>query len=1056
MIERILGIDIGIASLGWAVVEFDGENRKNNKIIDCGVRIFDKAENPKTGESLALPRRSAKRLRKRLDRKARRLKALKNLFVQKNIITGEELKVLYDTSEHTKDSWLLRVEALNRALNKKEFARVLTHLLKHRGFKSMRKAEEKEGDVGKMKTAIETNAELMTKKGYLTFGQMVVYETKDGEAKRNRGGSYKNSISRSIIEQEAKIIFDKQRGFGVDFADTEFEKEFLEIFNSQKEPLDEEALRKMVGKCTFFPDEPRAPKASLSAETFVALTKIINNIKIIDSFFNERVLDGDEIEIVLNELFRVKAPTYKNLRKILALRDDEKFKFLDYKKDEKAENKSFFELKGFHTLKKAIIDASGDVIFVNLKNTPKFLDMVAEVLTYNKTDTEIVAKLQKLFENIELEPKIKQNIIEALKDIDTKDFRKFINLSFKALEKILPFMLIGHRYDDACRLADMHHSKRVEPKGLKSLPIATEKTTNPVVKRAVAQSRKVINAIIRKYNMPDKIHIELARELKHSYKERKKIEKGQKEYQVQREAAKKQALECGINPDEGDNLLRFRFWREQDERCPYCGDTLERSRLGEIGYAEIDHIIPYSRSLDDSLINKTLVHALCNQNKGDKTPFEFFGSDKGSEKWLEFIGRVESMRNIRKSKRNRFLMTAFDDERFKNRNLNDTQTLARYIKDYIRLNLAIDVESRNGSLTSHLRHIWGVGEKNRENHLHHAQDAIVLAFSTQSMVQKISTLTQKIETKGKNYLSKDEKLKFKLPMDDFRDKVDESIKKIFVSKAPRRKVGGAAHEETIRAKGDGNIVITKIKLESILDIKEKNSEKIFEKAKAKIESIVDKEHGNKALYEAIKERLEQYKGEKIKDAFKEPLYPKSKDGSNPNQIKSVKIAEVQNSGVDVRGGIAANGDMPRVDVFAKNGKFYLVPIYISDFAKGLPNKAITAKKRTENWDKIDESYEFMFSLYKNDLLEIKHKNKNPVLGYFSGVHSGTAYITITHPANLVISPFKAKKNKEDGSVKSIYEFGVKQGVEYFKKFQVSPLGEYIEIKKERRVGILKK
>lgn len=1045
MTRLIFGVDIGIASLGWAVIEFDSENRNNNKIIDCGVRIFDKAENPKTGESLALPRRLAKGLRKRLDRKAKRLQALKNLFIQKNLITSEELEVLYNTSTHTKEPWILRVEALNRALEKQEFARVLTHLLKHRGFKSMRKAEEKEGDTGKMKAAIEANTTLISEKGYLTFGQMIACETKGSEPKRNRGGSYKHSISRALIEKEAKVIFDNQRNFGAEFADIELEKEFLEIFNSQKEPLNEDALRKMVGKCTFFPDEPRAPKASYSAELFVALTKIINNIKTIDPHFNERVLNGSEIETVLNELFRVKAPTYKSLRKALGLNDNEKFKFLDYKKDEKAEGKSFFELKGFHAIKKAITGTSGKVIFENLKNTPNFLDTVAEILTYNKTDAEIDTKLQKLFENIDLEPQIKQNIIESLTEIETKDFRKFINLSFKALEKILPFMRIGHRYDDACRLADMHHSKKDDSKGLQFLPLPTEKTANPVVNRAVAQARKVINAIIRKHGAPDNIHIELAREIKHSYNERKEIEKGQKEYQSQRESAKKQALECGINPDEGDNLLRFRFWREQDELCPYCGDTLERSRLGEMGYAEIDHIIPYSRSFDDSLINKTLVHASCNQNKGDKIPFELFGSDNESQKWLEFIGRVESMRNIRKPKRNRFLMIALNDEGFRNRNLNDTQYLARYIKDYIASNLAVEVKSRNGSLTSHLRHIWGVGEKNRENHLHHAQDAIVLAFSTQSMVQKISTLAQIIETKGKNYLSKEDKLKFKLPIDDFRDKVDESIKKIFVSKAPRRKVSGAAHEKTIRAKSDGNSVITKIKIENIVDIGEKNLDKVFEKAMKKVESIFDKDSGNKALYEAIRERLEQYRGEKIKEAFKEPLYPKSKEGSNPNQIKSAKITEIQNGGVDVRGGIAANGDMVRVDVFKKPNKknideFYLVPFYISDFSKdALPNLAIVQKKPKNEWVRIDNSFEFMFSLYKNDLVEVKPKNKDAILAYWDMPHSGTGGLNLTSP---------------DGD-KNYAGIGSKT-LEYFKKFQVSPLGEYIEVKKERRIGVLKR
>jgi CRISPR-associated endonuclease Csn1 len=289
----------------------------------------------------------------------------------------------------------------------------------------------------------------------------------------------------------------------------------------------------------------------------------------------------------------------------------------------------------------------------------------------------------------------------------------------------------------------------------------------------------------------------------------------------------------------------------------------------------------------------------------------------------------------------------------------------------------------NGMLTTQLRYKWGVGDKNRDNHLHHAEDAIILAFSTQSMVKKLSDVSAKRE--GFIYKSKEQKaksLRFITPLDDFGKKVKESLNKIFVSHMPRRKVSGAAHSQLPYRK---------------------------------------KCHINKTKEEQL-------------------------------DRNSIKISK----GVLTRGGICENENMPRVDVFVQKNtkKYFLIPLYVSDFVKDkLPNKAIVANNNP--WVEMDDEYDFCFSIYKNDMILIKHKNKDETIGYFAGLDASTAYVTIKEHRNIDSGSFKYVKDKKTGKQNSLHRFGIKQGVEKFSKYQVNPLGDYVEVKNEKRQMTIK-
>ena len=273
-----LGLDIGISSIGWAVV-----NLEKNRIEDLGVRLFTSAERPKDGGAINEKRRLARGLRRRLKRRRVRMNKIKELFVKYEIISKDETERLYVLSNVDIDTWQLRAEGLDRKLTPRECARVLTSIAKRRGYKSNRKTEAKSDEGGKIIKSIALNRAYMEAKGYRTVGEMFAKDEKYIDAKRNKNGQYNNCIDRSELEDETKILFSKQRELGNTYTNADFENEYLQVFNYQKPFMTPELMDKMVGKCTFEKDEPRAAKNSWTFERAMLLQKVNNLAYQVDS-----------------------------------------------------------------------------------------------------------------------------------------------------------------------------------------------------------------------------------------------------------------------------------------------------------------------------------------------------------------------------------------------------------------------------------------------------------------------------------------------------------------------------------------------------------------------------------------------------------------------------------------------------------------------------------------------------------------------------------------------------------------------------------------------------
>lgn len=1098
---KIMGLDIGVRSIGWCVQE-DG------KIIACGVRIPRSVETDDKKESLAAHRGIARSIRRTFARKKARLNTLKHLICEEfglNIDdyqaqdgklpmafggiekeAREEMRKTPKGRDELKklhiSPYQLRKEALERKLSADEFARVILHIANHRGYgnKHARKDDPEYNKKGGVKEGIAKNAEYKNK-GYDTIGAYLYNEFylkerseqqiqtrvellkanyKKNQVKtekqdknklerqspnqynnvRNKLESYERCLKQDWLKEELKLIFEKQCEFGFKFSDKkykiinangksqelDFASAVLEISFFQR-PL--KSIADKVGFCTFFPNEKRAPKDSLSAIEYVVLGKIINELKHIEKKWKKEVGEDvkgkictpSNINVLLDIVLKNGEITYREIRSILNL--DEHIKVfsknvkLDYSK-KNPENANFLELK---TSKenpnipnlKGFQKALGQRFDTLYKNDKKVLDDIAFDLATINDKQELFGKLDKY--NLSDEQK------ESLSKLT---FSKFLNLSFKALNELIPLMKQGKRYDEAYKELGFKIPEEYDYNEIQ------KELNNPVVSHILAEVVKVLTAIIKIYGQVHKINIEFTREAGMSREKRQKIENKQKaNFQANEQAKKMCEDQLKIVPTK-KNILKIKLWKEQGELCVYSGAKITIDDLKDETKLQIDHIYPYSRSFDDSFSNKVLVFTKENQEKGEKTPFEAFGNNVS--KWNAIESLVNGCKPMSKSKKNRIFNKDFKDKEqgFIQRNFVDTSYIANVVRDYIEKNiefLPLDkkeleqatmffemedynekddskkeykrrhIEIISGSLTSTMKHYWGLHfldkkdeygeyEKDRNHHLHHALDAIIISYMNASRIKAFSDFKKLLEAmKADEYAellnikereesrAKRKKNTFEVPSEyinrnEFEANIKEKIFNIFVSQPSNKKTRGALHKETFYSQKDTSVISQKDTMESAL-----------------------------------------------------------------------KLGKVRKIGTK----IVNNASMVRLDIFKrkKDGKFFGVPIYAMDFARGiLPNKAVSSKE----WIEMDKNYEFAFSIFPNDLLHIKKKGmeKAELCYYVKFDIGGNGVITAESHNNRLASLTENQKLLFSEATQEKVRGRISiQSLEVFEKWEVDPLGK---------------
>ena len=766
-----LGLDIGTSSIGWAVLDLDKE-----RIHDLGVRIFERPEDPQNGDSLAKPRRDARSARRRLKRRRQRLNHLKQFFVDQNILTKDQVEEVLDyKSDFNKlDVYELRSKALAEELSPEELLKVLYQITKRRGFKSNRKVvEESDKEGGRVTSALKANEKFLADNDYTTVGDALSRDEKFAPHKRNKRDDYTNSFARDNFLRELELIIKTQRNYTLKNVTEQAINELIygiddgQVTNVsaimyQRPFMTKELIEKMVGKCTFEDGEKRAPKSSYSFEVF-RLASDLSHLVFIPRDASKRQAKRENLEVRLSpeqikqviELAKCqKSLTYKKVRSTAGISEDYVPKDVRGKKkegDEFGEDNTFGSLKAYSDIRSALKELPEDWAKIDNESA---INQIAYILTTQKADEGIRAELNTL----PLSDKAKEAIVK----IKPTNFKAFGHLSIKALQKITPHILEGMTYDKACEAAGYDFKKQ---------SASLEQITNPVVKRAITQTLKVVRAIERKYGKPYFIKVETARDLAKNFKDRKAIENENKENQARNQSIIQTLNENGVVTPTGQQIIKVKLYREQNGVCLYSGKSIDfETMLRDDNAYQVDHIVPFSRSNNDGITNKTLVLTEENQKKGNQTPFEYFGADE--KRWKEYVARVESTyktRDIKTAdkttnainykyngyalkKKQNLLLQDYKNDSWNVRALNDTRYITRFIQNYLRqmVDFAEGEEKQrviapNGTTTAYLRKRWGLAKDRAEDVLHHAKDAAVVAAIDNSIIRQANLFAKRGE-----------------------------------------------------------------------------------------------------------------------------------------------------------------------------------------------------------------------------------------------------------------------------------------------------------------------
>ena len=976
-------------------------------------------------------------------------------------------------------------------MTREEFARILLHLSQRRGFKSNRKNPDAKSEDGALLTAVNENRNRMVRCGYRTVGEMLCKDAAFALTKRNKGGAYLTTVSRDMIAEEVRAIFAAQRALQMPFAAESVENAYLDILLSQRSFDDGPASgpyaggwRDKVGLCTFerAAQERRAAKATYSFEYFALLEKI-NHIRI-HSGGESLPLTAQQRTLLIEEAHKKENLTFAAIRKLLGLTEQQSFNCVRYEKDTApadCETKTkLSQLRAYHKMRAALDKVvKGRITQLSVEQR----NCIGTALTFYHTSDKLRPVLA--------ECGLTEADMDALETIT--GFSGFGHLSVKACDKLIPHLEQGMNYNDACVAAGYEfkaHDGAERTRLLNAQSELLDDLTSPVVRRSIAQTIKVVNAIIRRQgDSPTFVNIEVARDLARDLKERRKAEKDMEQNRARNERIRQQIRTTfGIDSPTGQDIVKMKLYEEQCGVCPYSGKQMSLERIfTDPHYAEVDHILPYSISFDDSYKNKVLVLSAENRNKGNRLPLQYLTGQRRSDFIVWVNASIHDYRKRQNLLKEAF--TAEDEARFKERNLQDTRTASRFLYNYINDTLLFAPSERkrrvtavNGAITSYLRKRWGISKLRENGDLHHAVDALVVVCATNGMIQQISRHAQFRECEYQqqedgSYIidrATGEVLRrFPYPWPDFRRELEARLgsnptqavlnlrlpayidsgepiclRRPFVSRVPRRKVTGAAHKDTVKGKreAENGYAIVKRPLTALkLD---KNGE---------IDGYYDPSSDRK-LYEALRARLHKFGGNAEK-AFAQPFYKPTADGKPAPIVKKVKLLEKTTLHVAVQqgNGIADHDTMVRIDVFyVENDGYYFVPVYVADtLSPTLPNKACVAHKPYAEWKEMRDE-DFLFSLYPNDLIRVEHKkgfkltiqHKESTLP--PSLDTKTAFFYY-NSANISSGAITGVTHDDTYSstigLKTLYKI---------EKYTVDVLGEYHPVKKEPRQPFVRK
>ena len=831
-----LGLDVGANSLGWSILETDAKGAPV-RLKAAGVRIFRDGRDEKSLASLAASRREARSARRRRDRYKQRRNFLLHELTKAGLFPAD---IPARRKLQGLEPLQLRADALAKELPPHHIGRVLFHINQRRGFRSMRKeAQKNEKESGIVKQSVADLRERMgaqNTRGEVTFGAFLWRRRKERKPTRARprkdGKGYDFYPDRALLQDEFDSVCKAQQKHHPHILTDAVVARLRHVIFYQR-PLKPQE----VGQCSYFPKEKRAYRAMPSVQRY-RIYQEVNNLEWDSARGNVcKLRECRELRDAVVRL--LDKPGAKNgkvgFNKIRTL----------LKKAGAADGDCRFNLE---TAKRK--DLNGNLT-ANLMRDEKRVGARWDEWSVHKQDDFIAVIMDNGIQDEDA-----RRILMKDYGIGEDNAEECINaplpqgtadVSLKAARLLADKMRAEYcRQSDAVQAAAKEDADFVNPysraseKGLSDklqyygrffaadgkhiIPGSQNEkdkgddrkywggVTNPSVHIALNQIRQVVNELITLHgDRPQSIAIELGRELPVGEENRRKIDKSQRENQERNTKLDAKLRELGqqCNPA---NRLRLRLWDELDgHMCPFTGEQIALSKLF-LPEVEIEHLLPFADSLDDSYANKILCMRRANRDKGKHTPFEAFGNSPGGYRWQEILARAEKLPD---AKRWRFRENAREiwlgeNRDFLARHLNDTRYIGRLARDYLsHICPSGKIDVLTGRLTAILRRKWGLNsilhspaapesdkhkKKNRDDHRHHAVDAIVIGATTRAMLQKVSTAAGRGEEWDSD-INID-------PWDGFRAEAKCVVGDIVVSHKPRRKTigddstDGKLHNET--------------------------------------------------------------------------------------------------------------------------------------------------------------------------------------------------------------------------------------------------------------------
>jgi CRISPR-associated endonuclease Csn1 len=1038
MQPNLFSFDIGSNSIGWCVLALD-KGGEPYRIDDMGVRIYSDGRDPQSKTSLAVARREARAMSRRRDRYLRRRKATLRTLADYGLMPTDKAAqqaLLRETGDKKKDSgeksanpYALRAKALDEQLPLAHLGRALFHLGQRRGFKSNRKTDRKDNDKGKIALGIDELNAAMHRDKARTYGEWLAMRLADDKVVRLRAGSevfegegYAYYPERSLLEKEFWQIWNSQSAFYPDVLTEERGKHLFDVMFYQR-PL----KKPRVGKCSFNNTEERLAKAHPLFQEF-RLYKEVNELEIVLQDQSHKKLTLEQRDTLISLLRSNRELPLKKLRTTLKLdmdstfnkesdtreklKGDEVYAALSDKKRFGVQWSTFSRERQWEIIKKLKEDEDPIALFGWLRDEFGIEGEQAEAIAncplpegYGRLgETALSSMLEEMKAAVITEAKAAElcgydhSRLQA--DGDGEDFLPPYQ---EVLERHIP-PGSGDLKDfdeDGRNLVLKHFKGELDVPVPFGYDLYKGRITNPTVHIGLNQLRRLVNVLIARFGKPQFMAVELARDLQLSDKQKEEANRKISKNTREAEARSKILQEMG-QPDTGYNRLLLKLWEElnpykpEDRVCIYSGKPINVQMLFS-AEVDIDHILPWSKTLDDGQGNKILCLKAANRQKRNRAPADV---SEWQEHYDEILARAS---RLPKNKQWRFAadaMQRFEGESgFLARQLTDTQYLSRMAREYLECLYPSEeadkfgeLKKRNhiivspGRLTEMMRRNWGLnnilsdsnlGEmaqaKNRKDHRHHAIDAAVVGVTTRSLLQRISGAAARLDDVDFENLA-NKMIAENLPWPSFRDDLQRAVNTITVSHKPdhgtvsrtgyasgKGQTAGKLHNDTAygltgQRDAKGNTIVVRRK--AFMALEDKDIPAIRDgELKAEVYSAI----GGLSDKKAVQEALQRFR----------KAHPKFKGIRRVRMVEALSVIPIRDA--EGKAYKAYKGDANyRYDVWeTKDGKW--IAEVVSMYEAHQPGWVSAVHRDNHNARRV-------LRLQQNDMVAYEHPNDGYTIG----------------------------------------------------------------------------